>query len=105
MDSKPKVKLIHLLQEAMLEAPPLNQHTIDNATLKDLRPSSITQGDVAKFLGDRDPATISRWESGKGVDGIKPPEIQKLAILYKRNPVEILAAIENTRLIKEKTEN
>lgn len=105
MDIKPNVKLIHLLLEAMLEAPPLNPQTIDKVTLLDLRPRGITQSDVAKYLGNRGRTTISRWESGIGVDGIKPQEIQKLAILYGRNPVEILAAIDNTRLPTEEENN
>jgi len=108
MDTEKKVKLIRTYLQQMFTHPPLNQNTVDNVTLADLRPRGISQQMVADALktGEaksekRDPATISNWERGIGVDRIRPSEIVKMAILFKRDIVEIHAAIENSKALAE----
>lgn len=108
MDAKKKVKLIQTYLESMFTHTPLNPHTVEKVTLADLRPRGISQEMVAEALktGEakhekRDRATISNWERGIGVDRIRPSEIVKLAILFKRDIVEIHAAIANTRTLTE----
>lgn len=108
MNADKKVKLIRTYLQQMFTHPPLNPHTVENVTLADLRPRGISQEMVADALktGEaksekRDRATISNWERGIGVDRIRPSEIVKLAILFKRDIVEIHAAIENSKALAE----
>ena len=97
MVSTKKVKLIQTYLDSMPTYPPISPQTIEDATLRDLRPRALTQAALADLLG-RDRVTVNKWEQGIGVDRIKPSEILQLAILFKRDIVEIHAAIENTKL-------
>ena len=91
--------------KAMPNFPPVNAQTIQTATLKDLRPSSLTQVEVADALGNCTPDTVSRWERGIGVDGISPEQLMALSALFNRDIAEIVAAAINTKLAKGKTKS
>ena len=79
---------------------PASAEIMQTATLKSLRPASISQLELAEILGVHR-NTIINWEKGKGLDGVHEGYIWQLSRLYGRRAEEILAAITNTRLLTE----
>lgn len=101
MKRQKQVKLIHSYLKLMPTYPLVTEESIKQVTLKDLRPRSLSQIDVAKALGKKDHSTISKWETGVSLANIKALDVLKLAILYRRNLSELYAAIENTQSATE----
>ena len=85
---------------------PLAAQSIETVTLKrlrlDARPveDEMTQGEVADAIGV-DSSTVSRWERGQGLKGVRHYHIVRMSLFFKKELPEIHAAIENTEKIFE----
>lgn len=104
MESGKKSKLVQEYLTLMPAITPASAEIMQTATLKSLRPASITQAQLADILGVHR-NTIINWEQGKGLDGLHAGFIWRLSRIYNRRAEEILAAIENTRIPEEDTED
>lgn len=100
MDSPKETSLIKSYLKLM-SVKPATSHIMLTATLKDLRPASLSQADLATQLG-KNRTAITSWEKGDRLDGINSSDIIKMALIFNRRIEEVVAAIENTRqLTKE----
>lgn len=100
MESGKKSKLVQEYLKLMPAITPASAEIMQTATLKSLRPASITQVQLAELLAVHR-NTIINWEQGKGLDGLHAGFIWRLSRIYNRRAEEILAAIENTRTLTE----
>lgn len=109
---KEKVKLVlQIYLEAMQTLPPPDIGLMKILTLKELRlraktedGKAITQIDLGKVL-DRNRTTIGEWEAGRNLDGITTSHIVAMANLFGCRIEEVVAVIENTRILLTKEEN
>lgn len=104
MQKEIKSKLIQEYLELMPAITPASAELMQTATLRDIRPSSLSQAELAKALG-RGRTAIGQWERGLELNGINSRDILKMARLFNRRAEEVLAAIENTRLLTEEETN
>lgn len=104
MQKEIKSKLIQEYLELMPAITPASAELMQTATLRDIRPSSLSQAELAKALG-RGRTAISQWERGLELNGINSRDILRMARLFNRRAEEVLAAIENTRTLSEEDSN
>ena len=97
MDSPKETSLIESYLKLM-SVKPATAHIMLTANLKDLRPAAISQADLAKQLG-KNRSTVNSWEQGLRLDGINSSDIIKMSLIFNRRIEEVVAAIENTRLL------
>ncbi len=103
MDSPKEQRLIERYLNLM-SVKTATSHIMLTAKLKDLRPATISQADLAKQLG-KSRTSINSWEKGEHLDGINSSDIIKMALIFNRRIEEVVAAIENTRLLTKEENN